>query len=468
MKFKDAFAVVWEPIEKVILVPFWWIIVLIIIFSIPVLRVWWWLLTPVILMLPLKTYYHWWIGWDHWYQKHKWVMFELIPPKEVLAPFSAMEDVFSIVWSIIDTANWREIWCEGELSKVPYWASWEIASIEGKIHFYIRCLAEHVHVFESVLYSHYPEVEIRPTTDYTKNVPQNLPNEEWDVYGEDYVLGRSDFYPIKTYSKFFEPAGERISQEEKRVDPITSMLEGMARLGPGEQVWFQMITTPISEHDIDWTPEAKKRIVKLARRPEKRKKSITELVGDIISAIAFGALTPSKEGEETESIEAIPMEVSEGGEREMIITPGEREILSAIEEKIKKPAYKVNIRSLYIAKRSAWHSPNGKIVRSYFLHFATQNLNFFRFSGKTRTKVHYLLRTRRKKMRQRKIFMLYLRRLPPLYPKMVGNELNPILNTEELATIFHFPIKISGVSVPTVVGVEAKKGGPPANLPVEE
>jgi len=51
---------------------------------------------------------------------------------------------------------------------------------------------------------------------------------------------------------------------------------------------------------------------------------------------------------------------------------------------------------------------------------------------------------------------------------MVGNELNPILNTEELATIFHFPIKISGVSVPTVVGVEAKKGGPPANLPVEE
>lgn len=464
MKFRDFINVVWEPILKVVLVPFWWIIVLAIVFSIPVVRVWWWLLAPIILMVPLRTYYLWWIGWDHWYPENKWVMLEITPPKEVLAPFSAMEDVFSVVWGVIDTANWREVWCEGELPKCPHWCSWEIASIEGKIHFYARCLVEHRHVLESALYSHYPDAEIKQVSDYTKNVPQNLPNKEWDVYGEDYILGREDVYPIKTYPKFFEPQGERISQEEKRVDPITSLLEGMARLGPGEQVWFQMITTPISEHDVDWVAEAKKKIEKMSRRPEKRKKSFIELAQEIMSAIAFGVFSPAKEDEEEK---AISIEVSEGGEKEMIITPGEREILTAIEEKIKKPAYKTNIRGLYIAKKSSFHGPHGVIVRAYFTHFSAQNLNHIRFSGKTRTKVHYLMRARRKKMRQRKIFRYYIQRFPPLYPAMTG-ELNPIFNIEELATVFHFPTKISGISIPTVIGVEAKKGGPPANLPVEE
>jgi hypothetical protein len=63
--------------------------------------------------------------------------------------------------------------------------------------------------------------------------------------------------------------------------------------------------------------------------------------------------------------------------------------------------------------------------------------------------------------------MNYLRRFPPLYPNLVG-EGNPVLNTEELATIFHFPTKISGITIPTVTPVEAKKAGPPPNLPVED
>jgi len=463
MKFQDIFDVVWQPIKKIIIVPFWWVIVLIIIFSIPALKVWWWLLAPIILMVPLQTFYFWWIGWDHWYpNKNKWVILELTPPKEVLAPFSAMEDVFSTLWSVIDTANWREVWCDGELPKCPYWLSWEIASIEGEIHFYVRCLVEHRHVVESVLYSHYPDLEIKQVSDYTKNVPQNLPNEEWDIYGEDYQFGREDFYPIKTYSKFFEPAGERITKEEKRIDPITSMLEDMARIGPGEQVWFQMITTPISKHDVDWVEEAKKAITKLSRRPEKKKKSILEIIQEGISDLAFGILVPA--GEEGER--AISPARSEEGEKEMIITPGEREILSAIEEKIKKLAYKTNIRGLYVAKRSAFKGDHGKIVRAYFTHFAAQNLNHFRFSAKTRTKVHYFMRNKRKVLRQRKIFINYILRFPPLYPKMTG-EINPIMNSEELATLFHFPTKVSGISVPTVVRVEAKKGGPPPDLPVE-
>ena len=38
------------------------------------------------------------------------------------------------------------------------------------------------------------------------------------------------------------------------------------------------------------------------------------------------------------------------------------------------------------------------------------------------------------------------------------------MNIEELATIYHFPGDIA--STPTLSRVEAKKGEPPANLPV--
>ncbi|MBI3631452.1 MAG: hypothetical protein HY219_01115, partial [Candidatus Staskawiczbacteria bacterium] len=45
--------------------------------------------------------------------------------------------------------------------------------------------------------------------------------------------------------------------------------------------------------------------------------------------------------------------------------------------------------------------------------------------------------------------------------------ISAILNTEEMATLFHFPIKITGLVAPTMARVESKKGGPPPNLPIE-
>jgi len=414
-------------------------------------------------MLKLQVVYLWWLGWDYQYNKSKWIILEIIPPKEILAPLSAMEDVFSVIWSVIDTANWRETWCEGELPSCPYWLSWEIASIEGSIHFYVRCLAPHRHVVESVLFSHYPDIEINQVTDYTRVVPQNIPNDEWDLYGEDYILAREDCYPIKTYTKFFEPQGERISAEEKRIDPMISLLEGMARIGPGEHVWFQMITTPISDNEIPWKDEAKKVIEKISRRPTKKKKTIGSELSEMFSEFFAGMTTTAGEDSKEKSLSPA---LTEGGEKEMILTPGEREILTGVEEKIKKLAYKTNLRGMYMAKKSVWKGENGKIVRAYFSHFAAQNMNHIRFSGKTRSKVHYVFRAKRKHLRQKRLFVNYVMRFPSLFPEMLG-EGNSIFNTEELTTIYHFPNKLSGMLAPSSAQVDAKKGGPPSNLPVE-
>ena len=292
---------------------------------------------PIMLVSQLKVLYLWWIGWDYSYASSKWIYLELVPPKEVLTPIKAMEDVFAVIWPIYDSGNWRERWMEGELNNTPFWMSWEIVSIEGRIHFYLRILTSHRGAIETAIYGAYPDIEIREVTDSFKLVPKNIPNEEWDLYGEDFVLARPAAYPLKTYEKFFEPQGERISAEEKRIDPMSSLLELMARLGPGENFWLQYILMPILDYDEpEWRKEGAAIVTKLSKRPEKKEPTFLEDLGYVFRQLIMG---PDKEGSgEGAKYSWTPIAKTETGEREMVLTPGEREMITEIENKMRKPA----------------------------------------------------------------------------------------------------------------------------------
>ena len=149
----------------------------------------------------------------------------------------------------------------------------------------------------------------------------------------------------------------------------------------------------------------------------------------------------------------------------MVLTPGERDKLTEIENKIKKPLFRTSIRGVYVAKRENWNASNKTLTRAYFAHFQTQNLNFVRFTTATRPKTHYIFRKRIPFIRARRMFRNYVLRFPPLFPNRKGEM--GVFSTEELATMYHFPIKITGLVAPTMSRVESKKGGPPPNLPVE-
>lgn len=444
--------------------PFWWVILFAVILWVPFLRPWWWFFLPIMLVVQLRELYLWWIMWDFTYAKFQWVVIEMIPPKEVLAPFKAMEDVFTSIWPIYDSGNWRERWCEGEFGESAYWFSWEIVSAEGSVHFYLRCLAQHRRTIESILYGHYPELEMREVPDYLKVVPQDIPNKEWDLYGEDWVFGKLDCYPIKTYEKFFEPQGERISAEEKRIDPMASLLEGLSRLGSGEHFWVQFITTPVTDKEVGLKAISKKEIDKIARRPLKVEKTLLQDVGELLHNLILG---PTKEGSgEKASYKWLPKVMEEeGDDNELLLTPGEKEILLGIEDKIKKPIFKCSVRATYAAKRENWNGSSKNVGRGYFGHFKTEHLNDLRFTSDTRPKAHYLFRKRRAYFRARKMFRNIVGRFPALYPDM--RMYTVLLNSEELATLFHFPNKLTGLVSPSVARVESKRGGPPENLPIE-
>ena len=456
-----------EPVYKIAIGAFWWILLMLIILFVPFLRVWWWLFFPFILSIELNRLYLWWIRWDYCYAKKKWLVLEVTPPKEILVPLKAMEDIFTVMWSAnLAPTNWREQICEGELPDAAGAMSWEIASIEGKLHFYIRITSGQKAALETALYSHYPELEIHEVLDYTKAVPQNLPNEEWDAYGEDFILGRKpEVYPIRTYEKFFEPQGEKIAAEEKRIDPLSSLLELMSRLGPGEQFWLQFNTMSVNEGDEPaYIHAAKQEIAKLTKRPQKKKEHFMHHIAEMLWQAVVGPQAETKG--DTVTYKWLESKKNEEGssDKELLLTPGEREILTEVENKLKRPFFRTNIRGVYVARRENFQSAHRTLTRTYFSHFQTSNLNYIRFAGSTRPKTQYFFRKTIPAIRARRQFRNYVLRFPPMFPNR--RAVCSIFNTEEMATVYHFPLKVTGLVAPTMGRVESKKGGPPPNLPM--
>jgi hypothetical protein len=416
-----------------------------------IIKNWWWLPLPFILWWPFSFLWLWWRT-DLWLSKIKFILLEVKIPKEVLKPMRAMETVMDALWQpMYDPPDWWEKWIEGK--KVLSY-SFEIVSIDGEPHFFIRIPEASRDSVESIVYSQYPEAEISIVDDYSKYIPQDIPNKDWDLWAADYRLLKPDPYPIKTYSKF---ETEHEAKEEKRIDPLAGLLEAMAKIKPGEQLWVQITAAPVTNKEVPWITEGEKIRDELAKRGTKvkRRPMILEAADVLITGEPAGMPKEEKEA-------VIPPE--------MRLTPGERDIVAGVENKISKRGFKTNIRFIYLGKRDVFFKPNLRLVFGYFASYVTENLNGLVPWGKTLTKIHKswflplnLIWNRRMYLRKRAIFRKYRKRFSPLFPRKGGTF---ILNTEELGSLFHFPGR--GVApAPFVSRVEAKKGEAPPGLPTE-
>ncbi|MDP3900833.1 MAG: hypothetical protein Q8Q38_00605 [bacterium] len=415
---------------------------------------WWWLALPVVLYKPTVFLWLWWRQ-EMWINQQRMIVLEITPPREVVKPIRAMENVFSALWQVHDPPNPREKWFEG---KVQMSISLEIVSDGGKVHFYIRCPEGNRNLIESSLYSEYPSIEIAEVEDYIKQVPPDIPNKEWDLWGTNYKLQKPDPYPIKTYKYFFEESEG--SKEEERVDPLSNLVEGLSHFRKGEKLWLQIVITPILNSERNYVAEGKAIVDKLVKRPDPKKGPTVFSDLEAVSAHLATGIPKTQMAEEVR--EFIPPE--------MKLTPGERLTVAAIEEKVGKYAFHAVPRFIYLAPRDNYYSPSKAIAMSYFSQMSTADLNGFGPLRPTLTKVHtiltWFLDRRRVYIRKRRLLRNYVRRLPPFFPvnTLKGTIL---LNIEELATMFHFPGQIvaPGAGWPRV---ETKKGGAPRELPMEE
>ncbi|MDD5547377.1 MAG: hypothetical protein PHN74_00540 [Candidatus Pacebacteria bacterium] len=246
--------------------------------------------------------------------------------------------------------------------------------------------------------------------------------------------------------------------EERRLDPVSAITEVMSRLKEGEAIWLQLLIKPVSDKWKKGGEEIRDKIMQ--RKKDKKKGPLEEFADGIFHFfrnLTKGAVEPPDWPEKKKSEEKLKM---------LVLSPGEREVLERVEAKIAKLGFESMIRFVYIDKKDSFTPMNVSAVTGAFKQFNTQNLNSFKMDGDTRTAVTDRKFTtkswfRKKKIyfRKRKIFDWYKLR------GFSSSKPYPVLNAEELATIFHFPI--TSVGAPLLRRLETRKGEPPHGLPIE-
>jgi hypothetical protein len=410
-----------------------------------------WFILPFLLYKPLRFAYVLYME-TKWNLSFKRVVLEVKIPQHVTKPIKAMENIYNAIWPTYDPpSDWRATFFEG---KTLVSLSFEIAGIDGVPHFFIRVPEGNRKMVESAIYSQYPDVELFEVPDYTKNVPGDIPNKEWDLWGCDFMPLQPDVYPLKTYTEFFETNPD--AKDEKRLDPLSSLLEVIATLKKGEQIWIQMTVVPISIKEDPFVKRGKDIINQLLKRIKPKKDEdqwplFLEALSIFFTNKGFGK-------EEEKKDEGMPWE--------MRLTPGERDVIAAIERKISKICYSSRLRYIYLAKRDVFFGGAKAYGPSFFSQFGTQDLNGLKPWKQTLTKVQapdYFTK-RRLYLKKRNLFNNYVERNSAFDPFPGGTF---ILSVEEMATIFHFP-GIEVAPTQSLKRIDTKRGAPPASLPIEE
>lgn len=397
---------------------------------------WWWIVLPPILGV---------IFWELWLYYIKisysatmsWTILEVSVPKEVFQTPKSVESIFTSLHSMSSPPDefldkyWR--------GKIQDYLCFEIVGAAGKSHFYIRTPSALKNYVSSQIYAQYPKAEIKEISDYVDGVPETTPDSQYELWGTELLLAQEDGYPIRTYDQFEETV------EEKRIDPISSLMETFANLKNNEQIWIQILIRPTT---TKWEKEGEKLRDKLiGKKPKVEKLAIEKLLekfGDLLSLMT--------EGKNEKSAPA-----KEEANKIQNLTPGQKEVIESIEKNISKLGFDTSIRAVYIAKREIYSRANIPAIMGFFKQFNTLNLNGFKPNAAVGSRVKTLFfKKQREYLRKRALFSNYKMRLPA--------SKGFVFNTEELATIYHFPGTV--VEAPTTPRVEAKKAEPPANLPV--
>ena len=176
---------------------------------------WGWIFLPLILFPVWKEL---WLAYVKkiYVENVEWATLELKIPQAVEQTPKAMEQVFAGLHSIKSFANFKEKWWDGK-HQLPI--SMEIVGNAGAIRFFIRAPRVYQELVESQIYSQYKDAEIDEVEDYAWSLPDDVPNDQYGLWGTELILTKEDAYPIRTYRFFEEPISEK-----KFIDPLSSLV----------------------------------------------------------------------------------------------------------------------------------------------------------------------------------------------------------------------------------------------------
>lgn len=301
------------------------------------------------------------------------VLLQVTVPWNNEIKIDAMEQLFSGL-TTIKKGGWKQKF------NIQPTISFEIVARQEDIRFYVWCPKKIKDLVEKQINGAYGDAEVTEVDEY------NVFTENGKVAYKAFQLGKSNFYPLKTF-------------KDLATDPLSTITSSLAKMGPAEAAVIQVLISPT---DVPWQKEGSHFISETKKQesdPERAKYSV-------------GAKT-----------------------------------LEAVENKITKPGFEVSVRVVVVAESEDIAKNHLTNISGSFAQFAS-DLNSLKG----------------RKIHRKGAFMEdFLYRYQPMF-NVMGNRLS-ILNSEELATIFHFPNK--QVTTPHIFWLNAKTAPAPAQIATE-
>jgi hypothetical protein len=375
----------------------------------------------------------------------KWVLLEIFPPAEVTRSPASMEVFLLSLHQTGGESTWWDKYVDGKFRSR---FSLELISQEGRIRYFIRTEQKHRAVVEAGLYAQYPGIEISEAEDYTNGYYYDP--DKFDLFGMELELVKDDPYPIKTYVDY---ELDQTEKDEFKVDPMSPILEFLETIKPNNQMWFQIIVKAHKKEDLDFSKVFPSLSKKKDLWDEKGKEEIERIRGE-----SFLEITDNGENKRKSTQQ----------------TPGQKNVLAALGRSLSKYSFDVGIRCIAISKKGEL-DPGNKAMKGIWKQYSSLDLNGFKPGYSTEFDWWYEdpFSTRLGKM-EKEMLQSYKERVyfwkerPSLFWGFLFLGAKPrkkmVLNTEELATIYHFLGKVS--EAPSVSKVDARKAAPPSNLPM--
>jgi len=293
--------------------------------------------------------------------------------------------------------------------------SFEIVALSNKIAFYVVAPENNSRYLEQQIHANYPEAIIEEVEDYNIFKPNSQVMAAYLKTKRDFV------FPIKTY-------------KDMSTDPMNPLINVLSKLGKDESLAIQYV---VRSAVGSWHSRVRK-IVNNINKTNSITKGIEVSHGSFqffkFINVIFDIFRDKKK-DNNNNLQEIKK-----------LTVVEEEMLKRIEEKNSKAGLDVNLRIISCA-------PTKEKASIYLDNLSNA---FSEYSNFSYGNVLLRINSKRRKLDKNISDFVYRR---------VNEKYSFLLNTEELTSIFHFPLK--STETPNILWLTSKIAPAPADIPTE-
>ncbi|MCC2631703.1 MAG: hypothetical protein K0S20_402 [Patescibacteria group bacterium] len=325
-------------------------------------------------------------------------------PKDVLG---VMEAVYTSIHHFYESGLKQRVW-EGQPT-----FSFEVVAHSGEIFFYVVAPKEAIPQVERQIHSQYPHAHIEPAHDYDIFLEKGGASAVASV-----GLLKQGIFPIRTYKNLEN-------------DPLNALTNSLSKVGEGKAA-IQILIQPINQN---WQHKIEESLQNIQQgKSFHANSSVAQKAFSVAREVGQTALANQSDAHNSNEAQ----NTAAGNVR---LTAMQEQQAKLLVEKGSKVGFNVQIRCVARMNSEIEAKNQVQTMLSSFSQFQAPESNGFKIANKDDRKqlVDYILRS-------------FSNRQPTL-----------ILNSEELASIFHFPNR--PLDTPNVHWLGARKLAPPTNMP---